>query len=431
MPPTNTFVQGSVGTTDRIANIQPESWSPTIDRQLPFSKFPLMTMLNSMSDSEKIESRKHHWPEEAFNEYVGAVTDVYTNSSLITAYSSGGVVGTVLYFKVTAAMAAQVRTGDNILITNATNNTLRHASVVSTAINGDTNSYLAGKLLEADTGNILAQADLSWGLMGDANAEGSELPTAVSSDPQYYENQTEIFMEAIEHTGSVLAEKTRVTESKKSRDRKMAMERFLMKQEWSFLFSVLHTTTGPNGKEKRHMKGIRAMLDQYEAANVIDWRTSASYSGSWINSGLNWLRDVSTDASRYARASRKTCFAGIDAWSAINNSVEDRGYFKLETRQNEFGITIKRLVGLVQDWDIVLSPTMSTRNFSNSMFVCEPELLRKKKFRPLTMVKANQAKASGYDWVDGEKEGWFEECTLEAVNLRAMYWLDGIGQAHA
>lgn len=431
MPPTNTFVQGSVGTTDRIANIQPESWSPTIDRQLPYEQFPLMTMLNSMSDSERIESRKHHWPEEAFNDYIGAVTDVYTNASLATAYTSGGVIGTVLYFKVTEAMASQIRQGDNILISNATNNTLRWAQVTAVSINGASNSYFAGKLLADDTSNILAQTDLVWGLMGDAQPENSELPTAISCDPQYYDNQTQIFMESVEHSGSVLAEKTRVTESKKKHDKMMAMERFLMKQEWSFLFSKMGTSTGPNGKELRRMKGIYPMLQEYESGNIVDWRTASGYTGSWVNSGLNWLRTIASASATFARATRKTVFAGIDAWEAVNMAVEDRGYFELKTGQNEFGIEIKRLRGLVQDWDIILSPTMSRRGFSNSMFVCEPQLLRKKKFRPLTFVKANQNSASGHDWVDGEKEGWYEESTLEAVNLRTMYWLDGIGLAHS
>ena len=434
MPPTNTFVQGMIGTGDRVANIHPESWNPNVHRILPYERFPMMTILDNMAKNAgggKIDSRKHHWWQEAYNAYYGDVTDVYTNASLATAYSSGGVAGDVLYFKVTAQHAAQMRTGDNVVISNTTDNNLRIVAVTAVNSDSDTNSYFAGELLFADTSNILAYATLKWALMGDAQAEGSELPAAVSFDPQEYTNQTQIFMEAIEHSGSEMEESERISGTKVARDKKNAMIRFKMKQEFAYLFGYYATKTGSNGKPKRHMRGAYWALSENESSNIIYAPSASGYTGSWLNYGLNFIKDVANDAATYAESPTKLVFAGNAAWKAINDAVEDRGYFRLETRQTEFGIKIATLVGLTQDWNIVLSPTMSTRGFNNSLFVTEPNFLRKKVFRPLKYVKPRSGDEDGYVFVDGKKEGWLEESTLEYVNMQAWRWIDGVGVDHS
>ena len=434
MPPTNTFVQGMVGTGDRVTNIHPESWNPNPHKVLAWRKFPMMTFLDSMAKNAgggKINSRIHNWWQEGYNAYYGTVTDVYTNASLATAYTSGGTAGQVLYFKIAATDAAQIRTGDNIVISNSTDNNLRVVSVTNVNIDSDSNSYFAGKLLMADTSNILAYSTLKWGLMGDAQAEGSELPTAISHDPQQYTNITQIFMESVEHSGSELEESERISGTKYARDKKNAMERFKMKQEWAYLFGYYNnTTTGANGKQKRHMRGAYWALKENESSNVIYAPTASGYTGTWLNYGLDMLKNVANDAATYSESDRKLVFAGNAAWKAINDAVEDRGWYKLETKQTEFGIRIRTLVGLTQDWDIIQSPTMSTRGFNNSIFVTEPNFLRKKVFRPLKYVKGRQADDDGYVFVDGKKEGWLEEATLEYVNMQAWRWIDGVGVDH-
>ena len=432
MPPVNTFTQGAVGTGDRVSDIHAESWNPAVHKALPYHKFPMMTIMDAMAKgSGTISSRKHHWWEEAWEPYHGAILDVYTNASLATAYVSGGVEGTALYIAVTAAHAAQVREGDDILITNTTNNTLRVVRTIGVQITNDTTSYIAVTLAETDTGNILAQTDLSWGTMADAQAEGSELPTAISHDPQGYENVTQIMMESIEHTGSELSESQRISGSKREKSKRDAMSRFKMKEEWANLFGIYKIGTGSNSKRKSHMRGAYQAISTNDPTNIIDWRTASGYSGTFLNSGLNWIKEVAKDASVYSEATAKTCFAGHTAWAAISDAVEDRGYFKLETRQTAFGIKIKTLVGLTQDWNIILCPTMSLRGFGSSMFVTEMDLIRKKVFRPLKFVKANDRNDDGYTFVDAKKEGFYQETTQEIVNTRTMRWLDGIGEDHS
>jgi len=103
MPPVNTYKQGAVGTADRVANFQPESWSPTVHKALPYNRFPMTTIMDAMAKgSGTIDSRFHHWSEEAHTPYYGTILDVYTDV-LSTAYVSGGVEGTPIYIAVTAA----------------------------------------------------------------------------------------------------------------------------------------------------------------------------------------------------------------------------------------------------------------------------------------------------------------------------------------
>lgn len=431
MPPVNTFKQGAVGTGDRVADFHPESWSPTVHKALPYNKFPMMTIMDAMmKGSGSIDSRFHHWPEEAYVPYFGDVLDVYTDV-LSTAYTSGGVEGTPLYVSVTSQEAAQIRSGDDILISNDSNDSLRVIRVNNVVVADDTSSYFTGTLAQTDTGNVLAQTDLHWGLMSDAQAEGSELPTATSHDPQWFENVTQIIMESVEITGSEEKEKERISGNKWSRDKMNAFTRLKMKEEWANMFGVYKVGTGSNGKRKSHMRGAITAVRENESGNIIDWRAASGYSGSWLNSGLNWLEEVVNDASVYAESDSRTFFCGNGAWKGINDAVRDSGYFRLETRQNAFGIKIKTLVGLTHDLNVILSPTLSTRGFNNSGFLCDMQNIRKKVFRPLRYVKQGQRDSQGgYVFVDGRKEGWYQETTQEIVNTRAMRWLSGIGLAH-
>lgn len=432
MPLTNTFVQGAVGTTDRVANIHPESWNTTPFVQLAYEQFPMMTLLDEMARNEKpIKSRIHHWWNEAYNPYFGAVLDVYTNASLASAYSSGGVVGSVLFFAVTAQHAAQIRENDTIVINNTTNNTILLAEVVSVNVGSDSTSYFAGKLLTADTGSDLALTTLQWGLASDAQSEGSELPTSVTFDPTEYSNITSILMEAVEHTGSEVEEMERIDGTKVARDVKAAMERFKVKSEWACLFSKYQVGTGANGKRKSRMQGAYWALQDKAPANIVDWRSASGYSGTWLSSGLNWFKRIVLAASARAISGPLIGFCGAEAWQAFNDAVEDRGYFNLSTRQNSFGIQIKTLHGLVKDVHLTLSPSMSERGFSNSMFLTQKGLIRKKVFRKLRFIKPRERDEDGYIFVDGKKQGWMEEFTLEYHNIDSQYWLDGIGFDHS
>lgn len=429
---TNTFVQGSVGTTDRVANIHPESWNTTPYVQLAYEQFPMMTLLDEMAKGEStIRSRIHHWWNEGFNAYYGSILDVYTNASLVTAYSSGGVVGSVLYFAVTAQHAAQIRENDTIVINNTTNNTILLAEVVGTNIGSDTTSYFAGKLITADGGSALALTTLSWGLASDAQSEGSELPVGVTFDPTEYSNITSIFMEAVEHTGSEMQEMERIDGTKVQRDVKASIERFKRKQEWAYLFSKYQVGTGANGKRKSRMQGAYWALQDKAPNNIVDWRTAANYSGTWLSSGLNWFKRIVLSASQYAGPGPLIGFCGAEAWQAFNDSVEDRGYFNLKERQNGFGIQIKTLYGLVKDVHLTLSPSMSTRGFSNSLFLTQKGLIRKKVFRKMRFIKPRERDEDGYIFVDGKKQGWMEEATAEYHNMDSQYWLDGIGLDHS
>lgn len=433
MPPVNTFKQGAVGTTDRVANIHQESWNPVPSKALPFNRFPMLTVMDAMSKgSGTIKSRYHHWFEEAYVPYYGTVLDVYTAANLSSAYSSGGVEGTSLYVTVSAADAAQIREGDDVLITNDANNSIRIIRVNTVVVNDDTSSYFAGALAQTDTGSVLAQTDLHWGLMSDAQAEGSELPTATSHDPQEYYNVTQIMMESIEITNSEDQEMERISGTKWSRDKANAYAKLKVKEEAATLFGRYNVGTGPNGKRKSRMRGVYQWIETNDPTNIKDWRSSSGYSGAFVTAGLNWLEEVLNESSVYAQKNSRTAYLGNAAWFGINRAVKNAGDYQIEYKEGGYGIRIMTLWGLTTVLNLILSPTMSTRGFNNSMFVCDMENIRKKTFRPLKYVKdINAELRGGYNWVDGKKEGWVQETTLEVVNTRSMLWLDGIGLAHS
>lgn len=432
MPPVNTYMQGPVGTGDRVANIQPESWSPTVTLAIAYNQFPMTAIMDKMAmGSGTIDSRYHHWFEEAEAHYYGDVLDVYTNAGLTSAYSSGAVEGTALYVTVTAQEAAQIREGDDILITNDANNSVRVIRVNTVVVAGDTTSYFGGTAAETDTSNVLAQTDLHWAIMSDAQAEGSELPVATSHDPQEYSNVTQITMEAIEITASEEKEKSRINMNKWTHDKARAYTKLKKKEEWANLFGVYKVGTGNNGKRKSHMRGARTAIATNDSGNILDWRTSSGYSGAFVTSGMNWLEEEINNASVYSSKPTRTMFTGNGAWFGINQAVKNNSNYDIEYKETGYGIRIMTLYGLTQVINFIMSPTLSTRGWNNSMFLCDMEDIRKKVFRPLKYVKdINAELRGGYNWVDGRKEGWVQETTQEIVNTRSMRWFDGVGLAH-
>ena len=106
-------------------------------------------------------------------------------------------------------------------------------------------------------------------VIGSAYAEGTGVPRAVSRNPIKYTNKIQIFKDTYELTGTADVTTTR-TNNNYSEDKKRKMFKHSADIEWSMMFGRQAETTGDNGKPKRMMDGVRAVIP---AANTTIFST--------------------------------------------------------------------------------------------------------------------------------------------------------------
>jgi hypothetical protein len=380
-------------------------------------------------------SRFFHWPSIAFNSMRGSITDIDTTPPPGTAYVSGGAAGDQLYAQMTAANAALINVGDNILIADASGN-LRVGRVNGVVSTSDASSYAAFILREADTDNVLAGASLTWRLSGHSEAEMSPLPKASGEEVTWFQNCAGIAMESIEISGTEQNELSRISPDVRTFQRARALQRFNVKVERNLIFGVYTFAQGAgvNGKDILESRGIRTAISDNETANMMDYRTDTDFSGqSWLSGGMDFMNQKLELLGRYGESEFKKMYVGGLAWLAINDLVQDYGQYKIEVMEDEFGIQVRRWHGLTTGVDIILHPLFSEDPaFQRSALIVEPDLLRYKPMvnRDVQFVAGVDRDPNGWTWVDGVKEGWFAQYGLEYDNLAAMGWMDGLGLAN-
>lgn len=432
MPPNDTYYAGAVDTDTRVSNIQPEEWFPTIKKLQLMRTAPITAILNA-TGSETTRSRKFHWWQHDELKTYGSVTDVYTDVALSSAYSSGGVVGSILYVKMAEEDANIMHEGDGLTFNETTNHNSIAAEVVSLVRNG-ANSYAAIRLLAADSDTVLAASTLYYTLQSSAMPEGSELPEADHRDPEESSNCTQITMQALEMTGTEMEELERVSPSKAQRDRMDALAKMLRKQEEAILFGEYYWGS-KNGKPFRRTRGMYAAIRDNESGNIKNYITDSAYSGqSWEKGGLKWLEDLSVSFSLRGENKDKLLYTGLHQIKMINRAIRYSTYYTINEAITKYGIKVFQITGLAQNWTLIPHPHFTDHPARQTWgFLTEKGLMKKVTFRNrgLKYVRPRTANDDGYVWVDGIKHGWVEEWGLMYNNLPSQGFLKGIGSANA
>lgn len=432
---TPSIIRGAVSTDLRTSNIHPENWNPDVYMQQITGRAPMTAILMAMGKGST-KSKTHHWWQKAYNSMNGAVVDVYSDAALSSAYASGGVSGSILYISLTTANAKKIVSGDMMTIVDS-NNVMRTGHVIQVLVGSDTTSYACIKLKQTDTSNILAGATLTFFVSGNVQAEMSELPDTTFEEPTEFYNYAPIFMEAAEFSGTELVEVTRINQDVRAQGLKEAYARFRAKMEWQYIFGIRSSSTGANGKPLLFMDGIRTAISDNESTNILNFKTDSSTpagnsiaGATWLSKGMTFIEDTMEFLSRTSDNPTKTAFCGSLAALAINQVVLDAGHYEIGPATNEYGINVHRIKGLVQTLDIITHQGFTANSaLRNSMLIIEPEYLRDLPMegRDIRVVKPGEVDTGGHTWVDGTKEGWYRQSTLEYNNLACMAWIDKIG----
>ncbi|MCK5603342.1 DUF5309 family protein [Candidatus Pacearchaeota archaeon] len=396
-----------------VTGQRPESWREMILYLYPNGDAPLTALMSKMSN-ESVDDPHFHWYTKSLPSQSAAVTNVYTNSTLVTAYVSGGVASDILYVKMTAANIVQFRVGHQVLLRDQSDLTVDvTAKVTAKTVNG-ASSYLTVYLLEADDNSTLGDlSDCDYVLIiGNSNAEGAQIPDAISYDPTEHENYTQIFRTPLEITRTARKTKLRTGDAYKEAKRE-ALELHSIEMEKALLWGVLANITGANGKPERFTNGLIPNI-RANSGNVSSYKYDEDFDNTtWLLGGENWLDKWLEVIFRHGSDTRLG-FVGSGALLAINKLIKANGNFEFTEKTYSYGIRAFEWVTPFGTLLMKRHPLFSYETSNrNNLVIFDPSDLKSRYIDDTGFYADGEKQNTGHGRYDGTKEEYLTEIGME------------------
>ncbi len=417
---------GMRGTGDWATDERPKNWREKILQLFPNGDAPLTAMLSKLGN-EATTDPEYNWWTKTLSTQGGAVTGVYTDAILATSYTSGGVAGTTLFFKMAELLAGEFRAGHQVLLRDADHLDVDVNAKVTAVVKNGASSYIAARLLEADDNG--ASTDLSDCdtvlIIGSINPEGGPMPDAVAYDPDKITNYTQIFRNSLSITGTAKNTKLRTEDSYREMKRE-SLQYHSIEMEKAFFWGIKTENTGANGKPERTTMGLIPCIKTYAAANVNNFSLNTSYSGdSWLASGEEWLDAMLEQISRYG-ASEKMAYVGSGVLLGINRLAKAHGNFMFTPTTTSYGIKVVQWVTPTLTLYLQRHPLFSFEATTrNAMVIFEPDMLKYRYVQNRDTMFIADDMQHGSSRVDGQNEEWLTECGLEFHHPLKFGYLSG------
>jgi len=421
---------GMRGTGDWVADQRPKNWREQILYLYPNGMMPLTAIL-AKTGSEGVDDPEFNWWTENIGDIIGDVANVYDDAACGTAYTSGGVVGTVVYIKIDDSVANYIRVGHQILLRDASDWTVDVVGevVFVDVISGVNLSVIGVKLLEADDNSTLG--DLSdcdsFKIIGNINSEGAEMPDSVQRDPTKHYNYTQIFRTPLSITRTAKKTKLR-TENDYQKMKREALEMHGIEMENALLWGIRTEGTGDNGKPKRTTRGLINWIRSEAAANCDDYSTNLTYAAdSWLTSGEVWFDDLLEQIFRYG-AQEKLALCGSGALLGLNRLAKQGGQVNLTPDSAEYGLKVIQWITPFGVINLKTHPLFSyDATTRNMMVIYEPKDLVFRYIDDTTFYPDKEKDSQNGKRVDATIEEFLTEGGLEFHHAEKCGVLNGVG----
>lgn len=416
------------GTGDWAPNQRPENWRQMMLYLYPNGSAPLTGIL-SMLGSEPTDDPHFHWWSKTLPKQRAAITGIFTDAALTTAYAGGGSQGDTLYIQGSEADLEQFKEGHQILIRQADDYRVdTNAKVISITLNG-ASSYLEVKLREdADAANDIDSADTAL-IVGNINPEGGGLHDAIAYDPDEFSNYTQILNNALNLTRTARRTRLRTGDAYQEAKRE-CLELHSIEMEKAFIWGVKSLETGANNKPERTMDGILSFIAKYAQENVDDFSLSADtrFDGqTWLQAGEEWLDERLEIIYRHGRT-EKLGLIGSGALLGLQRLAKSGGQVQLEPTTTDYGLQVINWITPFGTLPLKTHPLFSYEPSNrNSLLIVEPQNL-KYRYIDDTFFISDSEKRNTHPYVDGTEEGYLTECSLEVHFPQTMGYLNGIGK---
>ena len=422
---------GMRGTGDWVTDQRPKDWRQTMLYLYPNGKMPL-TGIMSKQKKESTTDAEFNWWQKNLAAQAGAITNIYTDAAMTSAYASGGVAGTALYVKVAEATSKEIRAGHKVILRDTSHMDVDVVCKVLESLPNGASSKITVSLLEADDNG--ATTDLSDAdrilIIGNMNAEGAVMPDAISYDPTKYTNYCGIQRTPLEITRTARRTKLR-TYDQYTEAKREALEIHGIEMEKDVIWSIPYEGTGSNGKPERSSGGLNYWINTYASGNVSDYTTEADYAGeTWLEGGEDWL-DTKLEAMFRYGSGEKLAICGSGAILQINKLAKASGNFELKAADMAYGISVVKWVTgfgtLFLKTHPLLSYETTTRNL---MFVVEPSNMVYRYVDDTFFKPDDSEKKGGPIGKDGTAEEYITEAGYEFWYIEGFGKLSGFGNTN-
>lgn len=413
---------------DFSAKRHPGSWDEMIRMFWPDGDVSLTALLDLLP-SEKVSDYWYHWFTERW-EWPGGTTVVYTDQSLGTPYTVGsGVVGTILFAKVSAHVAGFFRPGQMALLRTTNNSVNDLEGEVLQANKNGANSYVTLRLSQADSSTIARDVIQ---LAGNYNPQGGERPEALSTEPDELYSYTQIFRDPLELSRTEMQTRFRGGFEYERRKNQL-LKRHAQAREFAYLFGRRFRGTGSNNLVVTRTMGLREAISTYFPSNIFTYNTDPDYSGqTWLEGGKSWL-DNAFEMLFGWNGTAKLAYCGAGVLTAINQLAEAYGSIQLRPKEYSFGLNVHEWVTPHGSLDLKVHPLFSQSLVDKySMLVFRPAEITRMVLQP-TIYKNDPNRgnsAAGASRIDGIAEEFLTEDGLKFRDLSDAGWLSGFGFAN-
>jgi hypothetical protein len=193
--------------------------------------------------------------------------------------------------------------------------------------------------------------------------------------------------------------------------------------EMSMLWGIRTSNVGSgDGKPERTTQGIVSFIKENASANVVDYRTNATYADTtWLNGGETWLDTYLEQLFRYG-SGEKLVLAGSGAILGINQLIKNNNNIQMAMtpKTMAYGINVWEWVTPFGTIFMKTHPLFSYDSTTRNMMVLlEPKDLKFKYITDTTFY-GEKGKTTGEgnnsNRIDGTKEEFLTEGGLE------MHW---------
>lgn len=418
------------------ATFRPKNWREKLLRLYPNGSVSL-TALTALMPSRGLGAEadpQFYWFNKNLPGQAAAVTAIYTNAALSSAYTSGGVAGDILWIVATEddSGASEFRPGHQVLLRDTSNLNVDCNAKVLSVSKSSTTVTMQVKLLEADDNasgvNDLSDCDRVL-IIGNINPEGSEMPDSISYDPSKDTNYTQIFRNSLSLTRTRMRTKVRYGTTTYQEAKRDCLELHGIEMEKAFLWSIATEGVGANGQPERTTDGLFASVP---STNKSDFTADTDFAGkTWLQSGGDWLDKWLEVLFRYGSKSR-TAYVGTGTVLAINKLIKNNGYFQYTPKTTSYGIQIMEWVTPFGTIDMFTHPLFSHEVTNRyNMLLFDPSNLGYVYIDDTFFQKDDRMKEGSWVNIDGIKEGYLTECGLEIHFKQTMMRLNGFGSDSA
>ena len=447
---------GMRGTGDWVTDQRPKSWREMLLYLYPNGDMPLTAILSKMG-SEQVTDPEFNWWTKKFPDQAGAVSGVYTDTGLSAAYSAsypaggaGAVSGTTVYVKMAEAVAKEFRLGHQILLRDESDPYVDvNGKVTAVPTLNGASSYLTVKLLEDDdnsydifagSGHNLSNCDRAM-VIGNINAEGAAMPSAVTYDPTKYYNYTQIFRTPLSITRTARKTKLRGPNAYQEAKRE-ALELHGVEMEKAFIWGIPTETNGSGSSGGTYPERTTGGIINFVRANVPNnfnsYDLNSTYSGkAWTASGGGelWLDNMLEQLFRFGSGD-KLAICGSAVLLAVQQLVKAGAHMNITPVTTSYGLEVVTWTTPFGRIHFKMHPLMSQESSTRKKaIIFEPKNLKYRYIDDTVFYgegeRGQAAPGTNYQRLDATNEEYLTEAGLELHHPDTFMILDGFGNTNS